>query len=164
MDRRQTKISGHRPKKKPPLPSGERVGVRGSSQLRNLPLPWRERAGVTGSSQLTNPPLPSGERAGVRGSSQLESATDSLPDPNAPCAPPVHAPCPRGHKPKLLDQVRQALRSRHYSRRTTMIYPQALNRGGRVVPKPADRLAVGHAAARVIRKRDKTTHELDELS
>jgi hypothetical protein len=34
----------------------------------------------------------------------------------------VHAPSPPGRKPKLLDQLRQALRSRHYSRRTEQTY------------------------------------------
>jgi hypothetical protein len=61
-------------------------------------------------------------------------------------------------KPKLLDQMREALRSRHYSHstersycnwvkrfilfhvRTTMIYTHVLNRGGKGVRSPADAL------------------------
>ena len=54
-------------------------------------------------------------------------------------------------KPKLLDQARIALRSRHYSKsteqtyirkdvKTTMIYTNVLNRGGRGVKSPADSL------------------------
>jgi hypothetical protein len=72
-------------------------------------------------------------------------------------------------KPKLLDQMRDALRSRHYSRsterycfswvkrlilfhvRTTMIYTHVLNRGGKGVRSPVDALSAS-LAVRVIRK------------
>jgi hypothetical protein len=61
-------------------------------------------------------------------------------------------------KPKLLDQMREAMRSSHYSRsaerycsnwvkrfilfhvRTTMVYTHVLNRGGKGVRRPADAL------------------------
>jgi len=69
---------------------------------------------------------------------------------------PGHAPAANA-KPKLLDRLREAMRSRHYSRRsydirtvqellghedvkTTMIYTQVLNRVGRVVRSPMDAL------------------------
>ena len=72
---------------------------------------------------------------------------------------------PRSRQPRLLDQVRQAIRTRHYSHSfathlledgydirtvqellghkdvsTTMVYTRVLNRGGRGVASPADRL------------------------
>ena len=101
MNRRQTKISGHRPKRNPPLPlAGEGRGEAGR-QLRNLPLP------------------PAGEGRG-EGSGRLKSATSSSADPGIVCH--VHAPAPPGRKPKLLDRLHQALRSRHYSRRTEQAY------------------------------------------
>jgi integrase len=60
-------------------------------------------------------------------------------------------------KPKILDRLREALRSRHYRRRsydirmvqellghedvkTTMIYAHVLDRGGRGLPSPMDAL------------------------
>ena len=67
-------------------------------------------------------------------------------------------------KPRLLDQVRAAIRTRHYSYRTEeayigwirrfilfhgkrhpaeMLYTHVLNRGGRGVESPADRLGSG---------------------
>ena len=101
MNRRQTKISGHRPKRNPPLPlAGEGRGEAGR-QLRNLPLP------------------PAGEGRG-EGSGRLKSATSSSADPGIVCH--VHAPAPPGRKPKLLDRLHQALRSRHYSRLTEQAY------------------------------------------
>jgi hypothetical protein len=39
---------------------------------------------------------------------------------------------------KLLDRVRQSIRLKGYSVRTTMIYPHVLNRGGRAVVSPLD--------------------------
>ena len=56
---------------------------------------------------------------------------------------------PPGQKPKLLRQVRMALRSRHYARRTEktcvmwvrrFIYTHVLNRGGKGVKTPVDNL------------------------
>jgi hypothetical protein len=50
---------------------------------------------------------------------------------------------PASPKPKLLDQLREALRSRHYSRRTEqtyLIYTHVLNRGPTDVRSPADKL------------------------
>ncbi len=50
---------------------------------------------------------------------------------------------PASPKPKLLDQLREALRSRHYSRRTEqtyMIYTHVLNRGPTGVRSPVDTL------------------------
>ena len=53
------------------------------------------------------------------------------------------ADAPASPKPKLLDQLREALRSRHYSRRTEqtyMIYTHVLNRGPTGVRSPVDTL------------------------
>jgi hypothetical protein len=54
--------------------------------------------------------------------------------------PPPGVPRPTGMR--LLDQVRAAIRVRHYSRRkdvsTTMIYTHVLNRSGRGVRSPLD--------------------------
>jgi len=41
---------------------------------------------------------------------------------------------------KLLDQVRTAVRVRHYSLKTTMIYTHVLNNGALAVKSPAGRL------------------------
>jgi|APIni6443716594_1056825.scaffolds.fasta_scaffold1009564_2 hypothetical protein len=52
-------------------------------------------------------------------------------------------------RPKLMDRLREALRSRHYSRRTeqtyclrhpSMIYTHVLNKGGHGVRSPVDGL------------------------
>ena len=54
---------------------------------------------------------------------------------------PADPPAP--HKPKLLDQLRKALRSRHYSRwtkQTYMIYTHVLNHGPTGVRSPVDTL------------------------
>jgi hypothetical protein len=78
---------------------------------------------------------------------------NSIPVPSNPIRRyPGHAPAATAN-PKLLDRLREALRSRHYSRRsydirtvqdlhvkTTMIYTHVLNRGGRVVRSPMDAL------------------------
>ena len=48
----------------------------------------------------------------------------------------VHARSAPGRKPKLLDRLREALCSRHYSRRATMLYSRVLNRAGRGGPEP----------------------------
>jgi hypothetical protein len=45
-----------------------------------------------------------------------------------------------GPKPRLLDQVRDVIRCKHYSIRTTMIYTHVLNRGGKGVQSPGDTL------------------------
>jgi hypothetical protein len=55
---------------------------------------------------------------------------------------------PASTKPKLLDRMREAMRSRHYSRSTRQSYwnrvkrfiffHNVLNRGGRVVRSPVD--------------------------
>ena len=42
--------------------------------------------------------------------------------------------------PPLLDQVSEAICTRHYSLETTMIYTHVLNKGGKGVISPADRL------------------------
>jgi integrase len=89
---------------------------------------------------------------------------DHTPSGKAGCATPVDSPA--RPKPKLLDQLREALRSRHYSRRTelihllesgynirtaqellwhndvrtTMIYTHVLNRGPTGVRSPVDTL------------------------
>ena len=42
-------------------------------------------------------------------------------------------------KPKLLEQVKQKIRLKHYSIRTTMIYTHVLNKGGKGVRSPLDR-------------------------
>ena len=47
---------------------------------------------------------------------------------------------PTTQKPKLLEQVKQAIRTRQL---TTMIYTHVLNRGGRGVQSPADTLSLG---------------------
>ncbi len=47
---------------------------------------------------------------------------------------------PTTQKPKLLEQVKQAIRTRQL---TTMIYTHVLNRGGRGVQSPADSLSLG---------------------
>jgi len=47
---------------------------------------------------------------------------------------------PTTQKPKLLEQVKQAIRTRQL---TTMIYAHVLNRGGRGVQSPADTLSLG---------------------
>ena len=44
-------------------------------------------------------------------------------------------------KPKLLDRLRDRIRLKHYSIRTTMIYTHVLNKGGKGVISPADSLA-----------------------
>lgn len=49
--------------------------------------------------------------------------------------PPAEPP-----KPRLLDRVREALRARHYSRRTEEAYTHVLNRGPAAVRSPADRM------------------------
>ena len=82
---------------------------------------------------------------------------NSIPVPLNPIGRyPGHAPAATA-KPKLLDCLREGLRSRPYSRRsydirtlqellghedvkTTMIYTQVLNRGRRVVRSPMDAL------------------------
>ena len=56
----------------PPLPSGERVGVRGAGPT-STPTP-------TSTSAVADPPLPSGERAGVRGAGE----TPADPPPEGP--------------------------------------------------------------------------------
>jgi hypothetical protein len=53
------------------------------------------------------------------------------------------ADAPASPKPKLLDQLRESLRSRHYSRRTEqtyMIYTHVFNRGPTGVRSPVDTL------------------------
>ena len=47
---------------------------------------------------------------------------------------------PTTQKPKLLEQVKQAIRTRQL---TTMIYTHVLNRRGRRVQSPADTLSLG---------------------
>ena len=66
---------------------------------------------------------------------------DNTPSGKAGCVTPADSPAL--HKPKLLDQPRDALRSRHYSRRTEqtyMIYAHFLNRGPTGVRSPVDGL------------------------
>jgi hypothetical protein len=43
-------------------------------------------------------------------------------------------------KPKLVDQVRKAIRTRRYSDRTEKVYTHVLNRGGKGVRSPANGL------------------------
>jgi hypothetical protein len=71
-------------------------------------------------------------------------ATDPSPPPSA--ARTIHSYKPQ-NKPKLLDLLREALRTRHYSRSTeatyvhwvkTMIYTHVLNKGPAVVRSAAD--------------------------
>ena len=66
---------------------------------------------------------------------------DDTPSRKAGCVTPANSPAPP--KPKLLDQLRESLRSRHYSRRTEqtyMIYALFLNRGPTGVRSPVDTL------------------------
>ena len=43
-------------------------------------------------------------------------------------------------EPRLLDQLRDRIRLKHYSIRTTMIYTHVLNKGGQGVISPSDQL------------------------
>jgi hypothetical protein len=66
---------------------------------------------------------------------------DHTPSGKAGCTTPADFPAPP--KPKLLDQLRETLRSRHYSRRTEqtyMIYTHVLNRGPTGLRSPVDTL------------------------
>jgi hypothetical protein len=66
---------------------------------------------------------------------------DNTPSGKAGCVAPADSPAPP--KPKLLDQPREALRARHYSRRAEqiyMIYTHVLNRGPTGVRSPVDAL------------------------
>ena len=71
----------------------------------------------------------------------LSTHRDNTPSGKAGCVIPADYPDPP--KPKLLDQLREALRARHYSRRTEqtyMIYTHVLNRGLTIVRSPVDAL------------------------
>lgn len=61
--------------------------------------------------------------AGQAGGSTMHVARDAR-SGRTPGQGRLPARIPTGHKPKLLDQLRQALRSRHYSRRTEQTYCQ----------------------------------------
>jgi len=66
---------------------------------------------------------------------------DHTPSGKAGCVTPADSPAPP--KLKLLDQLRETLRSRHYSRRTEqtyMIYAHFLNRGLTSMCSPVDML------------------------
>jgi hypothetical protein len=66
---------------------------------------------------------------------------DHTPSGKAGCVAPANSPAPP--KPKILDQLREALHARHYSHRTEqiyMIYIHALNRGPTGVRSPVDTL------------------------
>jgi hypothetical protein len=65
----------------------------------------------------------------------------NTPSGKAGCATPADSPA--SPKPKLLDQLREALDACHYSRRTEqtyMIYTHILNRGPTGVRSPVDAL------------------------
>ena len=53
--------------------------------------------------------------------------------------PPLSAPLSPA-APRLLDAMRELIRRKHYSLRTEEIYTHVLNRGGRGVLSPLDRI------------------------
>ena len=80
---------------------------------------------------------------GTKASLKIVSTTHRVNTPTgkAGCVTPADSPAPP--KPKFLDQLREALRSRHYSRRTEqtcMIYTHVLNRGPTGLRSPVDTL------------------------
>ena len=95
----------------------------------------RDRApDLTRRSTGARPPLPTGPRLQPIASTESRRATLRWQEPpgsgGAAPAPSPRSPAtpPPGRQPKLLDRLREALRARHYSRRTEQSYCQWVKR------------------------------------